>query len=149
MGFNTADGTLGSDVAMYDPSSGGIIAPDVSGVDLGGFMPGGFTYSPQSPGGGMSADPFGITAISGNPAVNPNKTGDWMTTAQLLLNSANKAFTTYVSGSPSVAIPPAKKPTGLFSTGTTVGTTTGVNWPVVGGAVAVGVVALFLLAKYA
>src|SRR5437016_9392991 len=83
-----------TDPSLYDDFYGGV---DPTG---GAFVP--------APGGFTSSDGINAVAPSGNN--NPNPTGRWMTTAQAVIQSATKALSTYVSGSPSAATPPALRP---------------------------------------
>lgn len=149
--FNYSGSNSGINVSQYDPNNPPVVpSDDLSSIfGYSGFMPSPADYAPSALGGAMVADPSGSTAVSGAPTSNPNNTGGWMTVAQTFLNDATKAFTTYSSGSPSAAIPPAKRPGATKGASSPSGGLAGVNWMVVGGAIVVGVVALAVLAHYA
>jgi hypothetical protein len=144
----TGQGATGADVG-YIPGYSPVV-PDASFIDLPGqfaSIPGGSVTN----GGYGASDSAGVNSLYLDPAANPSPTGGYMTALAQIAAAASQAFTTYVKGSPSVAIPGAKQPTGRTTGGGLSLTTTngGTNWVVVGGVVLLGVGALFLLAKYA
>lgn len=122
------------------------VVPDTSGLDLPGqftSMPGGANVN----GGIYGADPSGINVVYPDPSANPNPTGGYMTTAQQLIQLAQQGMKTFASGSPSAAIPAARKPGSLTSP--FVNPATGqTNWTMVGGIVVVGIVGMIALAYW-
>lgn len=48
---------------------------------------------------------FDGSSLSTSAAVNPNPTGDWMSSVTDALSAAQKSFSSYVQSSPSVAVP--------------------------------------------
>lgn len=122
--------------------SGALVIPDTSMLNLPGQMPG-------LPGGGASnghmgaSDPSGVNGLYLDPTVNPTPTGGYMSALDSVLKAASTGFSTYVKGSPSVAIPPPKKASGGMLSSVLSGTT---NWMVVGVVVVAGMVAMGVLA---
>lgn len=159
-GFVTASGTLGSadqtgalgsDVAFYDPSAPSAI-PDTSSVlPLATGSPDLIDIPTTGSSTAFIADPSGSTAVSpvGLPdgGSNPNNDGGFMQGLSTVLTAAQKSFSTYVSGSPAVATPPAVRPGTVRSSSlsSNLGLPSGVNWTGVAIAVGAGVVALVAL----
>lgn len=133
------------------------IVPDaVYNLDLAGQMDA-FPGGAISGGGYFASDPAGISTVSINPALNPNPTGGWQQTAKDILGLAAGAFQVFEKGSPSVATPPGKKPTGTTGTPQKDGTTKPffnadgigpVKWVYVG-VIGVGLLGLVVIAKVA
>jgi hypothetical protein len=138
-------GDAGDDVSSnISAGLGNLVVPDTTSLPLPGQLPG-------IPGGGASngvtaaTDSSGINGLYLSPLVNPTPTGGYMTAAAQVVASASGAFTTYVKGSPSVAIPPVQVPistglAGLFTTST--GAT---NWTVVGLVVVAGLLGILFI----
>lgn len=139
-----AAGAIGFD-ATYDPSLS-LAVPDTSGINLPGQLPG-------IPGGGGSNGGFitadGTSAVYTDPSVNPNPTGDYLSTLLKIANTGMQAFNTFVKGSPQVGIPPSKLPSGKSVGGSFLTTPAGgTNWWAVGGIALLGIAAAWLLVKY-
>jgi hypothetical protein len=135
--YGSAAGIAGSDFTdFYNSPDYTPVVPDTSNLDLPGqfdSMPGGYS----TPGGFYSADPSGANVIYTDPSANPNPTGGWQTVASQVLSLAAQGARTYAAGSPTTAIPPARKP---LHTSSLLTTPTGqTNWLIVGGAVVLGV----------
>lgn len=143
----TGQGAVGADIG-YIPGYSPVV-PDISFLDLPGqfiSIPGGAV----SNGANASADSSGINQIYVDPAVNPTPTGGYMSALLAVAQAGMQAFTTYAKGSPSVATPQAKMPSGkTFGAGILTNPQGGTNWFVVGGVVFLGMVGLVVLAKYA
>ena len=117
------------------------VVPDTSMLDLSGqfpSMPGGYIAM----GPPLSADPSGMNVIATNPAVNPNPTGNWQGIASQIMGLAAQGMRTFSAGSPSTAIPPARRPLNTQTLFAAPGSSK-TNWLVIGGVVVVGVAALF------
>lgn len=131
--------------AAYGPN--GPVVPDASMLPLPGQLVG-------LPGGGASNGGIhtsdGINMVYLDPAVNPTPSGGYMTALAQIAAAASNSFTTFVKGSPQVAIPRAKTPTstvgGAFSLTTPQGTT---NWTTIAIVAALGIIGAVLVVKYA
>lgn len=144
-------GTSGTDV-VYSSITGDAI-PDPSAIGTaasgGDWLTNGFSGSNPAGNVNLPADPMGGTTVLTGPT-NPNNNGGWENALASVLSSAQKAMTTYVAGSPQVAIPPVRRPANLTSAQlSSLGLPAGVNWTVVGIAIGVGVGALVLLGYFA
>lgn len=140
-GFQTNDSFFGA---------GGPVVPDTSALNLPGQLPG-------IPGGGASngavysSDPMGMSALHTSAAVNPTPTGGYMDDLAKIVAAASSSFSTFVKGSPSVAVPAARTPVsgglaGALSLTTPTGQT---NWTTIGIVAVVLVVGAVLVVKYA
>lgn len=140
-------GDLGGDLASNESYNLGenLVVPDPTQVNLPGqfaSMPGGANIN-----SGI-ATPDG-NAIYTDPNANATPTGGYLSALASVAASASKAMTTFIAGSPSVAIPAAKIPQGKTVGGGFLTTSTGAtNWTTVGIIVVVGIVGLVVLAKY-
>lgn len=126
------------------------VVPDVSMLNLPGQLPG-IPGGGASNGGYHASDPSGINVVHTDPAVNPTPSGGYMQALAQIAAAASQSFTTFVKGSPSVAIPAAKTPTsgglgGALSLTTPQGTT---NWTTIAIIAALGIVGVVLVVKYA
>lgn len=100
------DATLApTDGSIYDILVGNqVVDPSLQSTDIYAINPTGSSFVP-APG------PITVDGVSGiGSTSNPNPTGNWQTTALQIVNAAAKGFSTYVQGSPSVAVPPALRP---------------------------------------
>lgn len=125
------------------------VVPDTSNIDLPGQLSG-IPGGDASDGGMAAADPSGVNQIYKTAAVNPTPTGGYMSALSSIAASAASAFTTFVKGSPSVAVPAAKSTAGKTATGgglltTAAGTT---NWTTIAIIVAVGIAGIVIVVKY-
>lgn len=115
------------------------VVPDTSFIDLSGqfiSIPGGSVAN----GATHISDSSGINAIYKDPAVNPVPTGGYMTALAQVANAAMQSFTTFIKGSPSVATPGAKLPTGATVGGGLLVNAQGqTNWLLIGGVAVVGI----------
>jgi hypothetical protein len=121
------------------------VVPDPTGLDLPGqfqSMPGGYSNN----GSAIVADGAGTNAVYTDPTVNPSPTGGWMQVASSVMNLAAQGMKTYSQGTPTPAIPAARKPVSMASTFALTTPTGQTNWLLVGGVVVVGVGAMFALA---
>jgi hypothetical protein len=121
------------------------VVPDPTYLDLAGqfqSMPGGASNN----GSTIVADGAGANAVYTDPTVNPNPTGGWMQVATSVMNLAAQGMKTYSQGTPTPAIPAARKPVSMASTFALTTPTGQTNWLLVGGIVVVGVGAMFALA---
>jgi hypothetical protein len=135
--YGSAAGLAGSDISdLYSTPDYTPVVPDVSSLDLPGqfdSMPGGSSTN----GGYLSADPSGMNVIYTDGSVNPNPTGDWQKIASQVVSLAAQGARTFAAGSPTTAIPPARRP---LQTSSLLTTPTGqTNWLLIGGAVVIGV----------
>ena len=126
------------------------VVPDVSMLNLPGQLPG-IPGGGASNGGYFASDPSGINVLHTDPAVNPTPSGGYMQALAQIAAAASQSFTTFVKGSPSVAIPQAKTPTsgglgGAFSLTTPQGTT---NWTAIAIIAGIGIIGAVLVVKYA
>jgi len=130
--------------------AGGPVVPDTSSLNLPGQLPG-------IPGGGASngavytSDPMGMSALHTSASVNPTPTGGYMDDLAKIVAAASSSFSTFVKGSPSVAVPAARTPVsgglaGALSLTTPTGQT---NWTTIGIIAILGVVGVVLVVKYA
>jgi len=122
------------------------VVPDPTALDLPGqfaSMPGGFSTN----GSAVVSDGAGANAVYMDPNANPNPTGGWMQIANSIMGLAAQGMKTYSQGTPTPAIPAARRPisTSAFSLTTPTGQT---NWLMVGGVIVVGVGAMFALAMW-
>lgn len=145
---DSSGGFPGSSIDAWSPNYTPVV-PDTTPLNLPGQfnIPGGIASN-----GGMGAsDPSGINVVHTDPTVNPTPSGGYMHDLALIAASAQQSFQAFVKGSPSVAIPGAKYPTGRNIGGALSLTTPtgGVNWWVVGGAIALMAVGAFVVVKYA
>jgi hypothetical protein len=124
------------------------VVPDASGLPISGQLSG-------LPGGGASDGAVhtsdGINAVYRDPAVNPTPTGGYMTALAQIATAAASGMTSYVKGSPSVAIPRPLVPgsiagSGMLSLTTPQGTT---NWTTIAIIAAFGIVGAILVVRYA
>jgi hypothetical protein len=125
------------------------VVPDTSSLNLPGQfnIPGGLA----SNGAVGASDPSGINMIHTDPTVNPTPTGGFLHDLALIASATQAGMQAFVKGSPSVAIPGARLPVGKNAGGAFSLTTPqgGVNWLVVGGAIALFAVGAVLVVKYA
>jgi hypothetical protein len=134
--------SLTGGVDFYQAASAPI--PDATALPLPGQLPG-IPGGGASNGSNMVSDPSGINVVHLNPSVNPTPTGGYMSTAAAVLSAASTGFSTYVKGSPSVAIPPPKVPAGGIFSSVLGGST---NWMVIGIVVVAGLgIMVFLAAR--
>lgn len=140
-------GAIGGDVA-YNPGFAPVV-PDTSGIDL----PGQFV---SIPGGGVSnggifgSDPSGVNMLYTDPGVNPTPTGGYMSALAGIMSSAAQGFSTYVKGSPSVAIPASRTPLGSSIGGGLLTNQYGqTNWTFIIGVVLVAGLGIWAVTKYA
>jgi hypothetical protein len=112
-----------------------------------------YTGSPPfvPPVSSSSSDPMGISSTIGsnNSANNPNPTGGWELLASSILNNATKAFSTFVSGSPSAAVPGAKKPTGMTTSNMFTTSTGQTNWALIVLIIAASGLGIWAIVKFA
>jgi hypothetical protein len=126
------------------------VVPDTTQLNLPGQLNG-------LPGGGASSgtvtasDPMGINAVHTAPGVNPTPTGGYMQSLAQVAAAASQSFSTFVKGSPSVAVPAAKSPlTGGIGGALSLTTPTGgTNWLLVGGVLALLAIGVVVVVKYA
>lgn len=121
------------------------VVPDPTYLDLAGqfqSMPGGASTN----GSAIVSDGAGVNAVYTDPAANPNPTGGWMQVASSIMNLAAQGMKTYSSGTPTPAIPAARRPVSSPSTFSLTTPTGQTNWLLVGGVIVVGVGAMFALA---
>lgn len=127
------------------------VVPDMSFLNLPGQLPG-IPGGAASNGGYHTSDSSGINAIYTDPAVNPTPSGGYMQALAQIAAAASQSFTTFVKGSPSVAIPPSKVPTSYGSLGGALSLTTPqgtTNWTTIGIIALVGVIGIVLVVKLA
>jgi hypothetical protein len=135
--YGSAAGIAGSDFTdFYNSPDYTPVVPDPSNLDLPGqfdSMPGGLS----TPGGYYSSDPSGANVIYTDPSANPNPTGGWQQIASQVVSLAAQGAKTFAAGSPTTAIPPARKP--LQTSSLLTNATGQTNWLLIGGVVVVGV----------
>lgn len=124
------------------------VVPDTTGLNLPGQLPG-IPGGGASNGGSAASDPSGINVLHTDPTVNPTPTGGYMQALAQVAAAASQSFTTYVKGSPSVAIPAARTPLSTISGALSLTSATGqTNWTTVFIIVGILGVGGFLLIKY-
>lgn len=126
------------------------VVPDMSALNLPGQLPG-IPGGGASNGGYYTSDPAGMNVLHTDPKVNPTQSGGYMQALAQIAAAASQSFTTFVKGSPSVAIPAAKTPThgglgGALSLTTPQGTT---NWTTIAIIAGLGIIGVVLVVKYA
>jgi hypothetical protein len=138
-GVGTSDG--------FNPSPTPTVFPDITTADLPGQMAG-------LPGGGQGNGSI-ITDGSHNSLyiANPNPSpgsipqgGNYLPLLSSVVTAAGNSFSAYVKGSPSVAIPPPRRPSGGVLSSVLSGST---NWMVIGIAVVAGIALMAVLAAKA
>lgn len=133
-------------VMAPDPTNTPVV-PDASWMDLAGqfqSMPGGASTN----GTNVVADGSGANAVYTDPTANPTPTGGWMSVANSIAALAQQGMKTFSQGTPTPAIPAARKPLNTPSMLSFTNAAGGTNWPVVGGVILVGVVGMVALAMW-
>jgi hypothetical protein len=133
-------------VMAPDPTSTPVV-PDATWFDLAGqfqSMPGGASTNGTS----NIADGSGVNAVYTDPTANPTPTGGWMSVANSIAALAQQGMKTFSQGTPSPAIPAARRPLNTPSLLSFQTATGGTNWTVVGGVILIGVVGMVALAMW-